>query len=94
MKKAFTVIDLVFVLCVVGIILLLIATLTTPRKAAAAPSPQIPKNFIVISKEATGAACCEPYIMIVKDSQTEQEYIIIEDGSGVSITPRLKKKEE
>ena len=85
---------LAFILCVAGIIILLIATLTTLRKAIATPSPQTPKNFIVISKEATGSACCEPYIMIVKDSQTEQEYIIVEDNNGVSITPRLKKKEE
>jgi len=94
MKKAFTLIEILVVVIIFAIIVLIITAVTPSSKRNTPKQPTVPANFTVLSREATGATCCEPFIIIVKDLQTEQEYIIIEDGSAVSITPRLPKKEE
>jgi len=94
MRKAFTLIEVLVVLIFITIIVLAIAAgIPSSKRNIPTPSP-MPKNFTVLSREASESTCCELYLIIVKDNQTGQEYIIIEDGSGVSITPRLKKKEE
>ena len=91
MKKAFTIIELVTVVVILGIIALIIAATTSRTKVPTTPT--VNKNFVVLSRESLHD-CCNPFIYVVKDSQTEIEYILVQDSSGISITPRLPKKEE
>lgn len=92
MKKAFTTAHLLAALFGINIFFIILVFLQQEAKATSQP-PNVPKNFLVVSKEPLHD-CCNPTIYIVKDSQTEQEYILVQDSRGISITPRLYPKKE
>lgn len=94
MKKAFTLIEFVTALAIIGIIFFLVLSFLQSRKTTVPtqPATQSPKNFTIVSREVIGS----PYnnLYIIKDNETQREYLLAEDGNGVSITPRLKKEED
>lgn len=96
MKKAFTFIEAVTVLAIIGIIFFIILSFSQPRKTieSTQPATQSPKSFTIVSKEAIGSPYTHPFLYIVRDNETQREYLLVEDGNGVSITPRLKKEDK
>jgi hypothetical protein len=92
MKKVFTILELIAAILLLTLIVLFLTNYPTQQQTNQ-PTQQMHNSFTVISKEGTGSYCCDPHLIIVKDNQTNQEYIIVEDASGVSVIPRLPKKE-
>ena len=93
MKKAFSLLELILIVAIVGILLALfigVVTKSNKNQSTQKITPVIQR----ITESTSIGECCSPYAYIVRDNQTKQEYIVLEYGSSISITPRLPPKKE
>ena len=93
MKKAFSLLELLILVVIVGILVALgIGAVNKSNKNQ--PTQKITPVIQRITESTSIGECCSPYAYIVRDNQTKQEYIVLEYGNSVAITPRLPPKKE
>lgn len=80
---------------IVAFILVALAVSPCPQRESLVQEDQVfkeeqtSKTFLVLSKECIGNREWEPFIYVIVDKKTQKEYLVVEDNTGVSITPRL-----
>lgn len=93
MKKAFTLVEMLVVASVLALVVFVIFA-SSGSKLQPKPTPSLPKNFVILSSETLGDDFrSDPDILIVKDKETNVEYLVVHHN-GISITPRLYPKKE
>lgn len=78
------------VVAVVAVAVFIAAMVGEPAKAKPQTTPQ---PFQKITETITIGNCCR-YVYVVKDMENNIEYIVVENGPGISITPRIKKEQQ
>ena len=92
MKKAFSLLELFMLIAIVGLLVALLIGAVKSNKNQ--PTQKITPVIQRITESTSIGECCAPYAYIIRDNQTKQEYIVLEYGSSISITPRLPTKKE
>jgi len=94
MKKAFNIIEILIVVFVIGILLaIVIPAFSSLRKDALLTQQITPEQTPIISMgEPSLFGYSQAYI--IRDTENKQEYIVVSSSTGISVTPRLPKKNE
>lgn len=94
MKKAFTLIEILVVVVIITIIVLIITAIapSSKRKIQTQAQPNL-QNFTITSSERILYPYFT-YVHVLKDNETNKEYIlVVNDSIGMTITPKLKKEQ-
>lgn len=91
MNKSSPVFEIGVVVVVLGILVVMVTATFYPSKKLTPATPTVPQNFTIASSERILYPYFT-YVHVLKDNETNKEYIlVVNDSIGMAITPKLKK---
>ena len=90
-RRAFTIIELLVVIAIIALLAAVVVDVL--RKKSEVNTPKTPDKFKITYSQKGLSGTGEIYrFNILKDKDTDQEYLLLVTNDGVAITPRIPAK--